>query len=244
MVGEFLVTLYLLAAVVIGIKVFTRTISWLPETDRVMPMVSLSKGFAWGVLAVLVAIAVEGAVLYAFWGSAMAFAILAIIVGPIEEGAKLIPYFAKGGESKLYRWNLTIKTALAFGIIEGIGYFLLLFFSGNPIGAFVRLIVIAYHVVWTAIALELALTGDPVLGYLKAALIHSLYDAPAMLLMAGAGPVAGAMAIVSLGVLIYVYRASEASFRFAYDYARRIIEERRKAEEERLRSLENFTSSP
>ncbi|WP_297535205.1 hypothetical protein [Thermococcus sp.] len=237
MVGELLVLLYLFAAVVIGLGVFIRTLSWLSETDRVMPMVSLPRGFAWGFLAVLVAMAVEGAVLYAFWGSAMAFAILALIVGPVEEGAKLIPYFVKTGESKLYRWNLTIKTALAFGIIEGIGYFLLLFFSGNPIGAFVRLIVIAYHVVWTAIALELALTGDPVLGYLKAALIHGLYDAPAMLLLAGAGPVAGVMAIVSLGVLMYVYRASEASFRFAYYYARRIIEER-------LKSFESgFTSS-
>ncbi|WP_297514214.1 hypothetical protein [Thermococcus sp.] len=248
MFGEILVVVYLIAAIAVGVKVFTRTISWLPETDRVMYMVSLSIGFAWGFLTVVVAVVVEGVILYTVYshlGLAAALAVLAITVGPIEEGAKLIPYVAKKNESELYRWNLTIKAALAFGVIEGIGYFLLLFFSGNPIGAFVRLIVIAFHVLWTAIALEEALRGDLLRGYLKASAVHSLYDAPAMLLLAGAGPLAGLIALVSLGALVYMYKASETSFRFAYEYAKRKIEEKRRAEAEITSLIEAGTiSSP
>jgi len=246
MILEVLLAAYVVVAIVVGVRVFVRAISWLPETDRVMPLVSTGSAVAWGILAIAVALIVEGAVLRSLWGTSAAFIALAIVVGPVEEGAKLLPYVLKRNEDVLRRWNLTVKTALVFGIVEGIMYFLLLFFRGDVLGAFFRLVVIAFHVLWTAMALEEALKGNTLLGYARASLTHGLYDAPMLVLLAGWVTLAGPLALAGMAVLLYMNRSLDPAFRFAYDYARRVIERRRKAEDERMRELlgDELTSWP
>jgi len=220
MLGVLLVVGYVLIALVAGVSVFLKTLSWLAETDRIIFPLPLRSAMGWGILAFLVALALEALALYPFWGTPTAFLILALVVGPIEEGAKLIPFVAKRNESILTRWHLTIKTALAFGFIEAVMYFILLVSMGNIIGALFRTIVIMFHVAWTAIALEEALKGSLAWGYLKASLIHSLYDAP-LLLLYTSGALAGVVSLVSVVVLVYLHNSVEGAFEFAVSYARK-----------------------
>jgi len=216
------VVLYALVAVFVGVTVFIKTLSWLPEMDRFTPFGSSRSAVVWGFLAFIVALTVEGAVLFFFWrtSKALAFVVLAVLVGPIEELSKLIPFIVRRNESLPNRLNLTLKTALTFGVIEGLLYFLALLASGNFIGAFLRLVVIAFHVVWTSFALEKAVKGSLALGYLKASAIHSLYDAPLLLYLAGAGLAVVPLALVGIAVLIYVYRSLDSTFTSLENFAR------------------------
>ena len=240
MVGEILLLAYVVVAVVVGVVVFRKTISWLADTDRVMPLVPLSTGFKWGFLAFFVALLFESLVLYAFWNTREAYVALAVTVGLIEEGAKLVPYAFTRSASGLYRRNLSVKTALAFGIIEGVLYSLFFIASGNVLGAILRAIVVMFHVVWTAMALEKALRGSLLAGYLKAAVMHSLYDAPMLVFLSGSGVWPVLAALAGIAVLVYAYASIDDVFGFAYTCARREIEERKMLKIEG----EGLTSSP
>ncbi|AHL23174.1 PrsW family glutamic-type intramembrane protease [Thermococcus nautili] len=231
MLGVLLVVGYVLIALAVGVSVFLKTLSWLAETDRAIFPLPLRSAMGWGILAFLVALTLEALALYPFWGTPTALLILALVVGPIEEGAKLIPFIAKKDESVLTRWHLTIKTALAFGFIEAVMYFILLVSMGNIIGALFRTIVIMFHVAWTAIALEEALKGSLAWGYLKAALIHSLYDAP-LLLLYTSGALAGVVSLVSVVVLVYLHNSVDGAFEFAVSYARKAVARRNESDAE------------
>ncbi|WP_297509087.1 PrsW family glutamic-type intramembrane protease [Thermococcus sp.] len=222
---------YVIAVVIVGIKLYFKTDGWMAKVDRVTPFVETSTVVKYALLAFILALFLEGAILYLFHSESLTVTLLALVlgVGLIEEGAKLLPYLSSRG-SELYRWHLTVKVALAFAVIEAVLYGLVLFFSGNIFGALIRIIVVMFHVAFTTIALGDALEGDAVLGYLKASALHSLYDAPVLLAFAGA-PVL-IIAVVSVIALIYTYSSVDEAFGRAYAKAKRELEERkRKAQE-------------
>ncbi|WP_457742015.1 hypothetical protein [Thermococcus sp.] len=208
------VVLYALVAVFVGVTVFIKTLSWFQKMERFTPFGLSRLAVLWGFLAFIVALAVEGIALFYLWrtSKALAFIALAILVGPIEEFSKLMPFIFRRSEGLPLRLTLTLKTALAFGVIEGLLYFLALLASGNLVGAFLRLVVITFHVVWTSFALEKAVKGSLVLGYLKASVVHSLYDAPLLLYLAGAGPAVVPLVLIGIVVLVYVYKDLDSIF--------------------------------
>ncbi len=226
MIGELLVIGYALIALTVGVSVFIKTLSWLPEVDRIVFPLPLRSAMGWGILAFLIALTLEVFALYPFWGTPTALLILALVVGPIEEGAKLIPFISRTNETMLTRWHLTIKTALAFGFIEAVMYFILLISAGNILGALFRTVVIMFHVAWTAIALEEALKGSLARGYLKASLIHGLYDAPILLLYTDIA-IAGVVALASIVALLYLHNSVDGAFKFAISYAKNAVARRR-----------------
>ena len=260
MVGELLVMIYAFMAIIFGVKIFAKTLSWLAETDRtVFPFSNLSV-IGWGVVAFITALLLEFAVMYPLWGSSAMFLALALFVGPIEEGAKLLPFLFSREKDTMTRWRLTLKVALFFGIIEALMYFVVLASRGNILGGFLRLIILMFHVAWTAVALESALRGSLLEGYLRASLLHSLYDAPVLLLYFGWG-IAGIVALGGMWAIFNLYNSLDGAFRFAMDYERRLLERRRatvgtlnssfqevsgdKTEKEtQEESWENLTSSP
>ena len=238
MIGVFLVVIYTLLAVVVGIKVFFKTSSWLSKMEGLVPPVPLHSAIGWGIVAFLLALGFEGLILFSS-GMTTGMLILTFLVGPIEEGAKLLPFVAKERESTLVRWHLTIRTALVFGILEALLYFWPLVSMGNLLGAIFRFVVVMFHVVFTAIALEGALRGSLWEGYLKAALLHSLYDAPALLLYI-MGDLAGFVAPLSMVALIYIHNSVDEVFGSAVNYARRVAalrQEMYKTFEERYEML-------
>ncbi|WP_297468906.1 PrsW family glutamic-type intramembrane protease [Thermococcus sp.] len=226
MIGELVVVAYLLIALIFGVKIFTKTLSWLAETDRaVFPLSNLSI-VGWGVVAFVTAFLLELAVMYPLWGSSAMFLALALFVGPIEEGAKLLPFVFSRGKDRMTRWRLTLKVALFFGIIEALMYFVVLASRGNILGGFLRLIILMFHVAWTAVALESALQGSLLEGYLRASLLHGLYDAPVLLMPFG-GEIAGLLALGGIWAIIKLYNSIDEAFRFAVDYEKRLLERRR-----------------
>jgi RsiW-degrading membrane proteinase PrsW (M82 family) len=182
-----LLALYILLTVVVGIKVSVKVRGRLMELGGVLPEVSQWTAAVYGILAILLAVGLEIVVVLGFGGSVLRLMVaLAFAVGPIEEGVKVLPFLLDGRE-KPARWRLTLNTALMFALMESSLYGAVLLLSGNLIGALFRIVVIVFHVAWTAIALEGALNESLMRGYLKASLLHSLYDAPALLAIAGAG---------------------------------------------------------
>lgn len=176
----------------------------------------------------MLAVALELLALY-FISSDMALLFLPFIAGFVEEGAKLLPYLRSG--DKLYRWRLTVKVALIFAVIEAVLYGVTLFFSGNILGALLRVVVVMYHVSFTVIALEMALRGSLLSGYLKAALLHTLYDAPVFVTLAALdlSPLAS---ILGIAAIVYTYYRVDEAFGLAHRKAREALEERkRKARE-------------
>jgi len=226
MVGEILIAVYVFIAIGVGIRVFFRTISWLSESDRAVFPVPFYSVLSWGITAFFVAMILEMLVLKFSPEISIAMLVLAIVVGPIEEGAKLLPFALKQDENVMVRWHLTVRTALFFGIIEALMYFVLLISMGNFFGAILRGVVVTFHVVWTAIALEGALKSSLWNGYLRAALLHSLYDAP-ILLLYPLGGLAGLIVPVSIAALIYINGAVDDAFGFAVSYARKLVERKR-----------------
>ena len=259
MVGEFVVVAYVFIALVLGIKIFTKTLSWLAETDRAVFPPSKLSIIGWGIVAFVTALLLEFAVIYPFWGSSTMFLALALFVGPIEEGAKLLPFVFSRGKDTMTRWRLTLKVALVFGIIEAVMYFVVLASRGKVIGGFLRLIILMFHVAWTAVALEGALRGSLLEGYLRASLLHGLYDAPVLLMPFG-GEIAGLLALGGIWAILKLYNSIDGAFRFAMDYERQLLERRRATigtlysdsgtfesevkEEIREENNESFTSSP
>ncbi|GAB6134489.1 PrsW family glutamic-type intramembrane protease [Thermococcus prieurii] len=231
MITELLVFIYVLLAIFLGVRIFTKTLSWFAETDRTVVPVSTASMVGWGFLAFFLALILEAIVLYSFRGGTTAFVLLAILVGPIEEGAKLLPFVAKRKETPMRRWSLTVKTAFVFGSIEAVMYFLLLISRGNLLGALFRMIVMMFHVAWTAVALEDALRGSLMKGYLRASLLHGLYDAPMLLLYAGNS--AGVPLILAgIWAIVYLYHSIDGAFEFAVSYARKAVARRNESDVE------------
>jgi hypothetical protein len=227
MIGEILLGTYLIFAIVVGIKLYPKTDRWLSVLDRITPEVSTSKALKYGLLAFGGAALIELIALY--FSSGATFLVLPLIVGFSEEGMKLAPYLSGGDE--LYRWRLTTKVALIFAIIEALLYGIALLFSGNVIGALLRLIVVTYHVSFTAIALGGALKGSLVSGYLKASLLHALYDAP-VFAMISAPSLSPVIVPLGIGAVVYTYYRVDEAFGLTHRKARRALEKRkRKAEE-------------
>lgn len=226
MIGELLIVVYVLIAIGVGIQMFFKTVSWLSETDRTVFPVPFYSVLGWGIVAFFTAMVLESLVLRFSREISTAMLALAIVVGPIEEGAKLLPFVVKQDENAMTRWHLTVRTALFFGIIEALMYFVLLISMGNFFGAILRGVVVMFHVAWTAIALEGALRGSLWDGYLKAALLHCLYDAPIMLIYP-LGGLAGLIVPVSIAALIYINGAVDDAFGFAVSYARKLVERKR-----------------
>jgi len=238
MIVELLVLAYVTLAVFFGVKVFTKTLSWFAETDRAVLPISTASVVGWGVVAFFLALVMEAVILYSFWERAAAVVVLAIFVGPIEEGAKLLPFVVKRKEAPARRWSLTVKTAFVFGFIEAVMYFIILFSRGNLLGALFRVIVMMFHVAWTAVALEDALKGSLLRGYLRASLLHGLYDAPMLLLYAG-NPAGAPLTVAGIWAIVYLYRSIDGAFKFAVSYAKRSAARRRE-----VADSHDLTSSP
>ncbi len=226
MVGELVVVAYVFIALIFGVRIFMKTPSWLAETNRAVFPVSKLLILGWGIIAFVTALLLEFAVIYPLWGSSAMFLALAIFVGPIEEGAKLLPFVFSRCKDTMTRWRLTLKVALFFGIVEALIYFVVLASRGNLIGGFLRLIILMFHVAWTAVALESALRGSLLEGYLRASLLHGLYDAPILLMPFGGG-IAGLLALGGIWAVIKLYNSIDGAFRFAMDYERRLLERRK-----------------
>ncbi|WP_297499736.1 hypothetical protein [Thermococcus sp.] len=249
MLGVISLVGYVIAVIVVGIKLYFKTDGWMTKVDRITPFVETSTVVKYAFLAFILALFLEGVILYLFRFESMTAMLLALVIGVglIEEGAKLLPYFSSKG-TELYRWHLTVKVALAFAVIEAVLYGVILFFTGNILGALLRVIVVMFHVAFTAIALGDVLMGDPLLGYMKASALHSLYDAPVLLAFAGI-PVL-VVAIVSTVALIYTYSSVDDAFGRAYSRAKRELEERKRKAQEfwKERGVEvigsDLTSSP
>ncbi len=222
---------YVIAVIVVGIKLYFKTDGWMAKIDRVTPFVETSTVVKYGFLAFILALFLEGVLLFVFRSESTTVMIIALVmgVGFIEEGAKLLPYFSSKG-SEMYRWHLTVKVALAFAVVEAILYGLALFFSGNILGALLRIIVVMFHVAFTTIALGDVMRGDPLLGYLKASVLHSLYDAPVLLAIVGA-PVL-IVVLISTVSLIYTYSSVDGAFGRAYNRAQHELEKRKREAQE------------
>ena len=215
--GLELLVAYVLAALVVGAVVFRKTWFWLKKAEEVFPAPTLTSVLLWSLTAFFTALLLEALVMYPFWGKSSMLLALAVAVGPVEEGAKLLPFVASREDLPL-RWHLTVRTALAFGVIEAILYLVFLTSTGNLLGAFFRTVVIMFHVAWTALALKDALEGSLAGGYLKASLIHGLYDAPVFLLLMNR-TLAGVAAIAAIFALLYLNGAVDEAFRTAIAHA-------------------------
>lgn len=228
MVSVIMLILYLISALLVGIKLYGKVDNWLSTLDRITPIVETGKALKYGFLAFMLAVVLELLALYFIFSDA-GLLFLPLVAGFVEEGVKLFPYLRGGDE--LYRWRLTVKVALIFAVIEAVLYGVTLFFSGNILGALLRVVVVMYHVSFTAIALEMALRGSLLSGYLKAALLHTLYDAPVFVTLAASdlSPLASILGIVAI---VYTYYRVDEAFELAHRKAREALEERkRKARE-------------
>ncbi len=239
---------YVIFVVGIGIKLYSKTDLWMSKLDRITPFVETYLVIKYGLFAFFFAVVLETLILFLFGSGSPLVLIVALSVGVgfIEEGAKLMPYFISKGK-KLYRWHLTIKVALAFALIEAVLYGIMLFFSGNILGALLRIIVVMFHIAFTAIALADVLRGDSLAGYLKASVLHSLYDAPVLLALAESSAVV--IAVLSIVAVVYTYLNVDEAFGSVYAMAKRELEERRRkaqefwAKSEMGVSESDFTSS-
>ncbi|WP_297416548.1 PrsW family glutamic-type intramembrane protease [Thermococcus sp.] len=222
---------YVIVVIAVGIKLYVKTDGWMTKIDRVTPFVKTSTVVKYGFLAFILALFLEGVLLFVFRSESTTVMMIALVmgVGFIEEGAKLLSYFSSKG-SDMYRWHLTVKVALAFAVVEAILYGLALFFSGNILGALLRIIVVMFHVAFTTIALGDVMRGDPLLGYLKASVLHSLYDAPVLLAIVGA-PVL-IVVLISTVALIYTYSSVDDAFGRAYSRAQHELEKRKREAQE------------
>ncbi len=212
-----LLAFYILLTVVVGIRIFAKVRGRLVELGKVLPKVSPWTAVVYGILVILLTVTLEVIVVLIFGGSVLRLMVaLAFAVGPIEEGVKVLPFLLDGRKQPA-RWKLTLNTALMFALMEGSIYGAVLILSGNLIGALLRIVVIVFHVAWTAIALNGALNGSLLRGYLRAALLHSLYDAPVLLAMAeeGVGILLPLAFISSVALLITCAKVDDA-FEAAY----------------------------
>ncbi len=215
---------YLIFVIAVGLGVVVRVKGWLADIDRVLPTVGRGTAVVYGFMAIILAMVLEFIIVLGFGGSSLRLMVaLAVGVGPIEEGVKVLPFFLVGGE-RLVRWRITMNVALTFAIVEGSLYGALLLFNGDLIGALFRVVVIMFHVVWTAVALEGALNGSLPVGYLKASVLHSLYDAPVLLALAGADLVVLIpITLVSGVAVLLTYRGINGAFGAAYSLGRAMI---------------------
>ena len=221
---------YVIVVIAVGIKLYSKANPWIAKVEGVLPFVERGEVIKYALVAFLLASLVELGTLYALRNSTALLALaFPLSVGLIEEGAKLIPYFS-GGET-LRRWHLTIRVAFTFAVIEAVLYGVALLARGNVFGALLRVVVVIFHVAFTAVALEDALRGSLIRGYLKASLIHALYDAPVFSLVLGKGAVV-LVVTASIIALLYTYGELDEAFGLAYSLGKRKLEERKAITEE------------
>ncbi|MDV3103395.1 hypothetical protein [Thermococcus waiotapuensis] len=244
--GALAFLLYVLVVIVVGIQLYFKTRSWLRKLEGVLPHPDSGSAAGYTLLALALSTIIELGALYGFRNSPLLIAFaFPFIVGFTEEGSKLIPYFRRGGDI-LLRWRLSLRVALYFAIVEAVLYAIYLLLVGNILGIFLRIIVIMFHVSFTAIALCGALSGAWIGGYLKAAILHALYDAPVFVLLGIGGdlPVLFTVILSTSGVL-YTYNFVDRAFMTPYTLAMERIEEKKREEEaEAGPTGGSFTSLP
>ncbi|ASJ08033.1 hypothetical protein A3L11_01840 [Thermococcus siculi] len=228
MIEVIVLVLYSIMVLVVGVKLYFRADWWLVKVDRVLPEVSTGKAAVYAILIMLIAGVLEVAVMYVLQEFQLLLALaFPLVVGLIEEGAKLLPYFLKKGDV-LRRWRLTFKVALVFAIAEAVLYGIALLASGNLLGALLRIIVVMFHVAFTSIALASALGGSPVKGYLKASILHGLYDAPIFSVLAENNSLSVLMSLLGFGAMVYTYIHINDAFEIVHTIGERAVEERKK----------------
>lgn len=227
--GALALLLYVLVVTIVGIKLYFKTSSWLRKVDKVMSPANSGPVAGYTLLALALSMIIELGALYEFRNSPLLIAFaLPLLIGFTEEGSKLIPYFMRSGDA-LLRWRLSLKVALSFAIVEAVLYSIYLLLRGNILGIFLRIIVIMFHVSFTAIALGGALEGTALEGYLKASLLHAFYDAPVFVLL-GLGsdlPVLLTVLISTAGI-VYTYHIVDGAFRGPYAMAMERLEEKKR----------------
>ncbi|WP_048811305.1 hypothetical protein [Thermococcus gammatolerans] len=229
---------YVLLVVVLGSIMLIRGLSWFERLDRVLPMVSERRCFAYGFVAVVVAVIVELSGFFllkeaiasgTMHSSLLLASIVVLLIGFAEEGAKLIPFVVEKGDT-LTRWRFAVRGAFYFGIIEAVLYAFNLLMMGNLIAALLRFLVIMVHVVLTAIALESAIVNGSLRGgYVKASLLHAIYDAPVIFAFLGAGDALILIVPLAMAGFALLFSSLNRVFEVAYVLGKRKIEERRKA---------------
>ncbi|WP_297459294.1 hypothetical protein [Thermococcus sp.] len=228
MLEVILLVLYLIAVIVIGIRLYFRADYWTVDLERILPTIDTKRAVLYAILGIVIASFLEIIPLFLLHGSPlMLAAVFPLFVGFVEEGVKLIPYLVERGDV-LRRWNLTIKTAFMFALIEAVLYGITLFLAGNFLGAVLRVVVIMFHVTFTAIALASALRGSIVRGYLKAALLHGFYDAPIFGFLSGNRWLEIVFTLLGLGAVLYTYLTVDDAFEIAHDLGLKAIEERKR----------------
>ncbi len=147
--------------------------------------------------------------------------VMALSTGIIEESLKLSPLLILlKREEKSYLWKLTIGTAVVFAVFETFSYISAFTLASSRSGTHVllfgvRLVVIAFHVLWTAVPLSYLLYGkkrEALAGWAFAVFAHSVYDYP--VLAASAGKNEG---IIAAGVFLSI--VSILSLKIAVDRA-------------------------
>ncbi|NJF26086.1 hypothetical protein [Thermococcus sp. Bubb.Bath] len=227
--GALALVTYVLVVVIVGIKLYFKADSWLKKVDRVMPPAEGGAVAGYTIIALALSIIIELGAFYGFRNSPILLAfVFPLIVGFTEEGSKLLPYFVWKGDV-LRRWRLSIKVALSFAIVEAVLYSIFLLLAGNILGIILRVIVIMFHVSFTAIALWGALRGFALEGYLKASILHALYDAPVFVLLALRSDLVTLLTVlISTAGVIYTYNSVDWAFRRPYKMAMERIEEKKR----------------
>jgi RsiW-degrading membrane proteinase PrsW (M82 family) len=227
--GALALITYVLVVVIVGIKLYFKTDSWLKKVERVIPPADSGAVAGYTLIALTLSMIIEIGALYGLRNSPVLLAFgLPLIVGFTEEGSKLLPYLVWKGDV-LRRWRLSIKVALAFAIVEAVLYSIFLFLAGNILGVLLRIIVIMFHVSFTAIALWGALRGSALGGYLKASILHAFYDAPVFVLLALGSDFATLFTVlVSTVGIIYTYNTVDWAFRKPCNMAIERIEEKKR----------------
>lgn len=217
---EILIALYIAVALGGGVAIFLKTRTWISRTEPIVPIVRTRDAFLYGLLSII--LAVVGEVIIMGFSYLLGFSIflgLAVGVGFIEEGAKLLPY-AINQRDALKAWAMATKAAFFFGLLETLALF------PNVFAMLLRIPVIMLHVALTAIALQGYLEGSPIKSYLKASILHSLYDAP-ILLFIGQNSLATTAVLPGVLSIAVIYRSVDEAFHLAYSKAKKEIEERK-----------------
>ncbi len=191
-----------------GLKKVREKWEELPETVRI-PYV-----FFGGILLLFI----SGILELSVWRIYRSPLTMALSIGIVEESLKLSPLLIllKRGE-KSYLWKLTIGTAVVFAVFETLSYISAFAFTptrnGTQMLLFgVRLVVVAFHVLWTAVPLSYLLYGknrEALAGWAFAVFAHSVYDYPVLAASAGenegmiaAGVLLSVIAILSLKIAV------------------------------------------
>ncbi len=162
-----------------GLKKVREKWEELPETIR--PLHDLFGG--------ILLLFISGILELSIWKIYRSPLIMALSIGIVEESLKLSPaLLLLGKQRRSYLWRLTLGTAMIFAVFETLSYISALTLAPAQSGIQgllfgVRLIVIVFHVLWTAIPLSYLLYGrksEALAGWAFAVFAHSAYDYPVL----------------------------------------------------------------